>query len=191
MPPPAPVPTMAKSTSSMSRYSRIGIQPPSRNTSGARPSPRPRRRSADHPTRSFFLERRALRRRLLPRPLPTGSRRSNPMRTYPRGLAGPPKPISFHAGGMRVISVHDVARQAAPRRTAAAACRSQAGAFQLALLHGDEQRVLSAASSRVERQAVGMARLFVHAPAARAARHRTAAAAWRCDSRRPRRERSL
>src|SRR5579885_3253876 len=35
--PPAPVPTMAKSTGSPSRYSRIGSQPPTRSTSGARP----------------------------------------------------------------------------------------------------------------------------------------------------------
>src|SRR5579863_4815993 len=37
VPPPAPVPTMTKSTASSSRYSRIGTQPPTRNTSGARP----------------------------------------------------------------------------------------------------------------------------------------------------------
>src|SRR6185312_14878761 len=37
VPPPAPVPTIAKSTASFSPYSRIGIQPPWRNTSGARP----------------------------------------------------------------------------------------------------------------------------------------------------------
>ena len=37
VPPPAPVPTMAKSTASSSGYSRIGTQPPARNTSGARP----------------------------------------------------------------------------------------------------------------------------------------------------------
>ena len=39
VPPPAPVPTMTKSTASSSRYSRIGTQPPSRITSGARPWP--------------------------------------------------------------------------------------------------------------------------------------------------------
>src|SRR3954447_2974752 len=38
VPPPAPVPTIAKSTSSSSLYWRIGTQPPGRNTSGARPS---------------------------------------------------------------------------------------------------------------------------------------------------------
>src|SRR3569623_2111399 len=36
VPPPAPVPTITKSTSS-SPYSRIGTQPPGSNTSGARP----------------------------------------------------------------------------------------------------------------------------------------------------------
>ena len=37
MPPPAPVPTTAKSTVSSSPYCRIGTQPPGRKTSGARP----------------------------------------------------------------------------------------------------------------------------------------------------------
>src|SRR5690348_16993142 len=37
VPPPAPVPTITKSTGSSSAYSRIGIQPPTRSGSGARP----------------------------------------------------------------------------------------------------------------------------------------------------------
>src|SRR5262249_9795916 len=49
VPPPAPVPTIAKSTASSSRYSRIGTQPPTRNGSGARPFlPRGRRRASSN-----------------------------------------------------------------------------------------------------------------------------------------------
>ena len=75
-----PVPTMAKSTASSSRYSRIGIQPPTRNTSGARPClPRGLMQSAS--SDMAVLARCRSSSPVLASAASQGSRLSKPMRT--------------------------------------------------------------------------------------------------------------
>src|SRR6185312_3144000 len=152
-PPPAPVPTMTKSTASSSLNWRIGTQPPRLKTSGARPSAaRGRAKGSDDmgvlPSRTGFL---------LAGGCLDGFPGVAPVQSHPHittGTRRTPEADLVPSGWMRVVRVSYVGndsvlekqlgRHVAPRFTG-----------EITVLHALQQPILLLAGQRVERAPVG------------------------------------